>query len=190
VTTSSSSVDGASLKIRFGDSWMAGADEQLSLSVNSAEEKKAASAMVRTARTNTEGQGEIATLDVVVIDNLAGKLETEDITLHIVDAKAIMLDRSEIPVDAQSASFTADISEPSSLNDLEAGGISIYPNPVAAGQQPVVNGSGIEQIEILDLTGKQVASIRQEPWPVLPAGTYTIRVTNQSGVYTGQLVVL
>ena len=190
VTTSSSSVDGASLKIRFGDSWMAGADEQLSLSVNSAEEKKAASAMVRTARTNTEGQGEIATLDVVVIDNLAGKLETEDITLHIVDAKAIMLDRSEIPVDAQSASFTADISEPSSLNDLEAGGISIYPNPVAAGQQPVVNGSGIEQIEILDLTGKQVASIRQEPWPVLPAGTYTIRVTNQSGVYTGQLVIL
>ena len=58
VTTSSSSVDGASLKIRFGDSWMAGADEQLSLSVNSAEEKKAASAMVRTSRTNTEGQGE------------------------------------------------------------------------------------------------------------------------------------
>ena len=51
------------------------------------------------------------------------------------------------------------------LNDLEAGGISIYPNPVAAGQQPVVNGSGIEQIEILDLTGKQVASIRQSHGP-------------------------
>lgn len=191
VTSSSSNIDAASLRIRFGDSWMAGAEEQLAISKASETETLVSGAMVRTSRTNTSGNGQVATLDVVVIDNLAGKIELDDITLQITNAKAIKIDREEIILDPQSATFSAEVSTPDNLNDLAAGGLSIYPNPVS-GNTVQLNGNALS-VSLSDATGRLVRSFgagsNQLDISGIAAGTYTIRVITASGSYTGQLVI-
>lgn len=194
IEVESENVDASSLKIFFGDSWMAGADEQLAITKRSETELKVTGAMVRTSRVNTGGYGQIATLDVVVIDNLAGKLlVAEAVTLHITDAKAIMLNRDELILDPTSATYDADIAEPTAVATLADGGLQVYPNP-SNGSFVSVSGDQIQQAVLLDVVGQTIrtyaANSGQLDVSGLPAGNYTLRVQTANGLYSGQLVII
>ncbi len=150
--------------------------------------------MVRTSRVNTGGYGQIATLDVVVIDNLAGKLlVAEAVTLHITDAKAIMLNRDELILDPTSATYDADIAEPTAVATLADGGLQVYPNP-SNGSFVSVSGDQIQQAVLLDVVGQTIrtyaANSGQLDVSGLPAGNYTLRVQTANGLYSGQLVII
>ncbi len=193
IQVESENVDATSLKISFGDSWMAGAEEQLAITKRSEEDLKVTGAMVRTSRVNIGGQGEIATLDVVVIDNLAGKLLTEAVTLNIIDAKAIMINRDEVILDPTSASFDAEISEPSAITGLADGGLQVYPNP-ANGPFVTLSGNQIQQVVLKDAVGQTVRTYAANPGQLdvsgLAAGNYTLQVQTENGMYSGQLIII
>lgn len=94
------------------------------MNYNFPEELLCDAAMVRTNQINTSGYGEIGTLSLVVIDNIAGKTTTEDIEFNIIDIRAINVDMDELSVVAVGTIFSTGI------NGAPKTSIDIFPNPV------------------------------------------------------------
>lgn len=75
-----------------------------------------------------------------------------------------------------------------SLNDVEEENINFYPNPT----QNIINFSTtIEQIEVMDLTGKRLMSFNHEKQiniEALPSGIYYLRLINDEKVTTKKVI--
>jgi hypothetical protein len=75
-----------------------------------------------------------------------------------------------------------------SLNDVEEENINFYPNPT----QNIINFSTtIEQIEVMDLTGKRLMSFNHENQiniEALPSGIYYLRLINDEKVTTKKVI--
>lgn len=75
-----------------------------------------------------------------------------------------------------------------SLNDVEEENINFYPNPT----QNIINFSTtIEQIEVMDLTGKRLMSFNHENQiniEALPSGVYYLRLINDKKVTTKKVI--
>jgi hypothetical protein len=74
------------------------------------------------------------------------------------------------------------------LNDVEEENINFYPNPT----QNIINFSTtIEQIEVMDLTGKRLMIFNHEKQiniETLPSGIYYLRLINDKKVTTKKVI--
>jgi hypothetical protein len=74
------------------------------------------------------------------------------------------------------------------LNDVEEENINFYPNPT----QNIINFSTtIEQIEVMDLTGKRLMIFNHEKQiniEALPSGIYYLRLINDKKVTTKKVI--
>ncbi|MBC8048200.1 MAG: T9SS type A sorting domain-containing protein, partial [Fimbriimonadaceae bacterium] len=144
-------VDGASIKVKFNDSWFGNASDNLQFNKNFADDKNADAALVRKDLMNAEGNGEIGTLSFVLVDNIAGKTETE-LTINFNDIRAIDVDMNDLDVYGVSATTTVVAIQNESLDNI----ITIYPNPATEDyitfDSQAVNI--VSAISMYDLTGK------------------------------------
>lgn len=179
ITATGESVLGESLKVVFDDSWLASSTEKLSISKTNAEEKLVVSGIVRKDRNNTGGNGQIARMDVVVIDNISGGAMTDEVDFQFGDIQAIKLNRDEVPVSATGITFP--VAESTSITEAQAAGINVYPNPAAHNTIYVQSAEDILFAELSDVTGKSVMQIHN-----LTNGTNAIDV---SSISAGQYIL-
>jgi hypothetical protein len=175
-TVEGESVDAASVYVTFEDSWIGNAADMLQLSKTLATSSSDA-AVVKTDNANADGYGEIGTLHFVVIDNIAGKLTAEEITMGFADARAINVSNEELSLGA--TEVTVEVA----LNTIEPQipGLTIYPNPVTAQTIHTTTNLDEAQIIISDMLGKrivtQIVSGNTISLPALPAGNYILRIS-------------
>jgi len=146
-------IDAASLKIDFDDSWIGNVGETLRLSKTFGDTKQVVGTIVRKDRVNTSGDGQIGTLSIVVVDNISGKTDAEEVEMSFSGVTAIKIDREVIPVAA--ATLTISAEENTYVDNTIAEGITVYPNP--ANEVIYIDnttGEQIVSISISDITGK------------------------------------
>ncbi len=188
-------IDAASLKINWNDSWIGNVGETLRLSKTFGDTKQVTGSIVRKDRANTSGDGQIGTLSIVVVDNISGKTESEEVELSFVGVNAIKIDREVIPVAPQQKTMTAE--ENAGVENPLAEGLSIYPNPA----NDVVyidntSADAIVGIKITDLTGKVVyennstnGTSNSIDISALSAGNYLIEINRGSSLSTQALSI-
>ena len=143
-------IDAASVKIKFNYSFIGDAVDLLSLSKTINDIPAAAGAGVKTDHINANGYGEIGTLNFVVIDNIAGKLESAPVSLRFENIRAIDVSENEISM----ASSDLTVEGPTSVSNNSASIIAIYPNPVINNELFIVAENVIESIELFYMFGE------------------------------------
>ncbi len=148
-------IDAASLKINFDDSWIGNVGETLRLSKTFGDTKQVVGTIVRKDRENISGDGQIGTLSIVVVDNISGKTDAEEVEISFSGVTAIKIDREVIPVAAETLTISAEENTYVENSAIEA--ITVYPNP--ANEVIYVDnttGEQIVSISITDITGKLI----------------------------------
>ncbi len=187
-------IDGYSLKINWDDSWIGTVGETLSLSKNFGATKQVSGSIVRKTRTNTGGSGQIGTLQIVVVDNISGKMELSDVEISFSYANAVMLDRETIPMTTETLTISAE--DNSGITTNEEVITAAYPNPASDMVYFNFNNASPERITIADVTGKimmDVANVANWNNGVnisgLAAGNYIIQYNFGTHIKTEQLSI-
>lgn len=183
------SVDSFSTNIKFNDLWFGTDAELLQMNYNFPEELLCDAAIVRTNQINTSGYGEIGTLSLVVIDNIAGKTTTEDIQFNIIDILAINTDMDELTVTADETIISTGI------NDMDKTSINIYPNPVTENYIFIQSAASIQNLSILNILGEEIVvynniNSNSIEVPELNNGQYIIKVITDQGIFTQNIIFL
>lgn len=185
-------IEPGSIKINFNDGWMLDADNYLQLTKNNGVDLNADGGAVRTDNANASGYGEIGTLSFVVIDNIAGKEEAEEIEYSFENIRAINLDGEELSVVGISSSE----SSPTEINDLNNIAFTISPNPTSNYFYLQTNNS-IENISIYNITGNKIKEIKNVVGKLnyidvneIPAGQYLVEVIADGNVLTQNLLII
>ncbi len=172
-------LDAASVNIKFNDSWISSSIETIGFDKNFDGIKRIDAAFVRTDKVNVAGDGQIGTLGIVVVDNIAGKIECDPIMFTIVDARAITVEMDELSILTEALEVET---ETSIYEDGGITGINIYPNP--ASDIVYLNYNEIstpELITLYDVAGKQLRSFSNKE---ILNGELNIQ-----GIATGQYIL-
>nr|MBP9222138.1 T9SS type A sorting domain-containing protein [Chitinophagales bacterium] len=147
---------------------------------------------VRTDNTNASGYGEIGTLSFVVIDNIAGKGEAEDIEYSFENIRAINLEGEDLSVVGVSSTET----NPTGINELNNIVFTISPNPTSNYFYLQTNNS-VENISIFNITGNKLMELKNTISELnyfdvneLPAGQYLVEVISEGNVFTQKLMII
>ena len=192
VVVDGENIEPGSVKINFNDSWMLNADNYLQLTKNNGVDLNADGGAVRTDNANASGYGEIGTLSFVVIDNIAGKEEAEEIEYSFENIRAINLEGEELSVVGISSTET----NPTGINELNNIVFSISPNPTSNYFYLQTNNN-IENISIINITGNKILEIKNALSELnyidvnaLPAGQYLVEVIAEGNVFTQKLMII
>ncbi|MEZ5015405.1 MAG: T9SS type A sorting domain-containing protein, partial [Chitinophagales bacterium] len=184
ITYDSTMIDKTSVRVRFNDTWMGTPDFSLNMSKNDPEAQIVDAGYVRTNHANIAGDGQIGTLEIVVVDNIAGKIAGDPIVLQITDARGIKLDMTELSIVPQTL-----VAE-TGIEDIPAYVSSIYPNPCPDDQFYISLPDQItlSEVFVTDLSGKiskqfSEADVASKHFAVgdLATGTYFIHAVFSAG---------
>mgnify|MGYP005666351783 CR=1 FL=1 len=185
-------IDLATLEVEYPISWMGEPNVNLiSLDRKNLDEGILEIAMVRTDHNNVSGFGPIVILRGI-IDDIAGIHDTEIRTEAI---KAISVDEEQIPLRNPAALLTIDnttTDDPIGKIDLMRN-LRVYPNPTSDRLYIDIKYQlPIDQVDILDPTGKQVApsvyNQNEISMDALPAGMYMLKVHLGGYIITERVV--
>lgn len=189
-------IDPNSIKVQFNDSWFGSSLNTLQLNKNNPVAGTGDAGLVRTDHTNASGYGQIGTLSFVVIDNIAGKLNSDDYTgIGLYDVHAIRADMSEISIQAEPATITVALG----VSQSQSAQFGAYPNPVSGNvlQLVVPAGETLDNIVLYDLAGREVRAYGKADYATgfldisgIPQGEYMLRALGQSNTYTQKLIIL
>lgn len=154
-------------------------------------------ALTRTDLQEVSGFGMIASLSIVMIDDIAGKSAVSEV-LHfsITQVRLIRLDGTEIPVQAGSTSIVLTELDVTSIDPELIGGLRIYPQP--ARDQVVVEIEQPEawEVSLHTLSGQFLQRVhtpgaRQLTLPLegLATGLYILRIRSKKGEVVRKLEV-
>lgn len=187
-------IDASSLKIVWEDNWMGGVGESLSFSKNFGDTKQVVGGFVRKTRTNTNGDGQIGTLQIVVVDNISGKMDLTDVEISFTDVTATLLNRDIITVAPETLEISAEENAGVDANDVTT--MYVYPNPVSDNiyfNFPTTNTP--EQIRITNITGAEIMLItnitdleKGIDLSKLAAGTYVVEYNFGNAITSEQFV--
>ncbi len=193
ISVDGESIDMSSLKIVWEDSWIGNAGETLTLSKNFGDAGQVVGTNVRKTRTNVSGDGQVGTLQIVVVDNISGKVDFTEVELSFTYANAIQLNREVIPLAPESITLTAE--EGASVETETGSLISVFPNPA---QDMIYFNFGTTQpdmIRVNDLTGRTVMTLlNADDWmngvniTTLATGQYVIEYQFAGQVSTEQFM--
>ncbi|HNM30896.1 MAG TPA: T9SS type A sorting domain-containing protein [Chitinophagales bacterium] len=179
-TVDGESIDASSVYVTFNDSWIGNTSEMLQLSKTLAT-PAADAGLVKTTNENANGYGEIGTLHFVVIDNIAGKITSDEITIGFADARAINVNNEDLSLNT--SELTVDVTL--ATNNPSQPAISIYPNPVSNNliytNLELVNA----RVTISDMVGREIVLEQVNgntiQLPQLATGNYLMRITQSGG---------
>lgn len=153
-------VDTNSIEASFDNSWLGTLDVDLmAIQKKFSNEGQLHIGMVRTDQNNiTSNYGQIATLQIVMEDDLAGKQNDlfANITLSFSDVKLISFNESEKEVSTTDKSLVIKEEDPSSVESTNVSShIQLYPEPVD-NMLTVISNKIIERYSLSDISGKQI----------------------------------
>ncbi len=185
-------IEPGSIKINFNDSWLLATDNYLQLSKNNGTDLNANGGAVRTNNSNASGYGEIGTLSFVVIDNIAGKNDADDIEFMFENIRAINLEGEELSV----IGIASTESNPTGINELYNNAFTISPNPTTSNFY-VQSNNAIEKISVFNITGNKIKEINNSKENLiyidandLPAGQYLVQVISDGNMATQKLFII
>ncbi len=126
----------------------------------------------------------------MVIDNIAGKTASEDITINFANIRAIDVDMNELSVMGLDGSLSV------GLDELTPSSFHIYPNPVSNGILNIITSDNqkVDVLTITDLVGKIVFTAGNIESAVkladLEAGQYIIEIESGDNYYTDKLLII
>jgi len=176
-----------SMRVRFFPSWFGTQGQDMyGLAVVDEAAGRVHVGLTGLNRQNRSGMGQIASLDLVTIDNLSGKTATtKTLYLTFEDVYAQSLDETEIELDVLDDSLNITDSplavQPIAANTVDLSG---YPNPASYGYQLHWSAPGaFARLQVYDASGRLVlqhaldataTSLRIETRDHLSAGVYTL----------------
>lgn len=185
-------IDTSQLNINFATSWLGTEDnDMITLQKNFGTDGEVHVSMVRTDQSNiVSNYGQIATLDIVVADDLAGKTNAEyaELPLSFSNALITSVTEDELAINTTEASLIIS-SDPSSVHNLKnQRDISVYPNP-SKGCINIQNQSSYNQLTIMitDQFGRNILmdDLQDTHTKIdlshLNNGFYHIKITDKSG---------
>ncbi|TND08640.1 MAG: hypothetical protein FD123_2144 [Bacteroidetes bacterium] len=138
------------------------------------------------------GSGSIGSFQIVTTDNLSG---IAILHLDVSNVTAITLSEANIPVAIIADSVVIDPTLQTSVPEYEtAAGFTLYPNP-ASGEVFVSTTGASEQIDVLDMVGRTVSSVKTSNRNTrldlahLSAGVYLVRVKQGNSIQTQKLTI-
>lgn len=172
-------VDSASAKISFSNGWlgMTGTD-LLGLQKDFYNDGMLDVALTRIDQMSVSGYGQIASMSIVMIDDIAGKTTASEVLkFTITNVRVISNDGTIIPIDPQPTEITV-VDNTTGLETLYNQGLSIYPNPASSSVRINSEYPGSIEATLYDLNGKLITSISSM------TGEGTLELTNiPSGLY-------
>ncbi|MFI5172096.1 MAG: T9SS type A sorting domain-containing protein [Chitinophagales bacterium] len=188
-------IDSTAMEINFDDCWMGTPPELLTMQKTFPEIKTIDAGITRIDHTNVTGYGQIGTLGIIVIDNIAGKIISSELTINIINVRAIKNNGEEIPLSQSSYTFTLLSAIPKENTQQ----FILYPNPVFDNEFSIIlpENAIADQLIITDLTGREVYSTKENissgttiKIPELEQGEYIVKLISQTGIYTQKLFVV
>lgn len=190
------SIDASSIIVNFNESWIGGAGETLSLSKNFGDTKQVVSGIVRKDRENISGDGQVGTLNIVVVDNITGKIGAEEFEFSFSNVTAIKLNREIIPVTSETLTISSE--ETGGIDQNNTAAITLFPNP-ARDVVYLNNNSGyaVQNIKITDITGKMVfennnisTTLNSIDISLLEVGNYIVEINNGYEIISQKISIL
>ncbi|MBC8046366.1 MAG: T9SS type A sorting domain-containing protein [Fimbriimonadaceae bacterium] len=192
-------IDSTTLEMNFDDCWIGTSDELLTMQKLFPEIKTLDAGITRTDHTNVEDGGQIGTLQIVVIDNIAGKLfrETADdeVTISINNIRVIKNNEEEIIVSGSDYTFHL---LTSINNNATENNFIIYPNPASEFIYLQTNNTDYSSpiIHLYDLTGKLIKQFSQEEInsgklsvAYFPNGIYELKIQTNNTILSQKLLI-
>lgn len=150
-------------------------------------------AEVKTNHVNTfNGQGVLASYFIVTTDNLSG---IQTCHFNLSEVTAVTKSQVYLPVNTENDSVVIDPGAPAGIHEpAQTATFSIYPNP-ANENISVVTSPDVDVIEICDVTGRVVQSVRPTgsntliSTSSLAEGMYLVRVKNGNSIVTQKLTI-
>lgn len=183
------------LEVSFASSWMGTEGSNLlTLSYDQFDRGQIDIAEVRIDQTDISGFGQIASMIVVLDDDIAKK--GMDFRLEIQgDARLINAKEEVMPMRLQTSE--ADVST-TALDPEQALGLKIYPNPASQEVLIQCKQADIESISIMNLSGQilhhktSLGHLDQHQVDLSPfsSGLYLLRVQTRQGISTSKLHVV
>jgi hypothetical protein len=150
-----------SVQINFENSWIAPVNQSVNLTKDFWAFSNIDAAFSKTDQQNSTGNGPIASLIVIIDDNLAGKAfaEAEQIfEFSFSNIYAISNDESEIELCGETSSFLASQNINSIKTPSFSDQLKIYPNPTQNELNITLENDGITNIKLYDISGKIIYS--------------------------------
>jgi len=194
ISVDGENIDASALKINWDDNWMGNIGESLSFSKTFGDTKQVVGGFVRKTRTNVGGDGQIGTLQIVVVDNISGKMDLSEVEISFTDVSATLLNRDVITVAPETLTISAEDNASVSTNDLNS--LYVYPNPVTDNMYFNFDENLTpEQIRIISITGDELLVLNNIGdiakginVSKLAAGTYIVEYNFGSNIATEQFV--
>jgi hypothetical protein len=180
-------VDTNSVSVDYQNSWLGdinNANEMISLDTNLINYGRVDIGITRTNQLNKSGQGEVAAVDIIIIDDLSGKQTNyASLGLSLTNVKVIGLDQVQKNVNIVNDSVVISDEPSLSLRDAKlSSNFSLFPNPTS-GLFQVKMEVEVANVTVFDILGQPVYSesvvesglvdISQ-----LPNGIYTVVLEN------------
>jgi len=193
---SSKFVDSGSVAVSVPSSWLGTAGTNLTSLVHTDYiNNQIAIGISRYDHKDVSGYGQIATMDIVMPDNIAGKTFTGSVMFKAIQVTAIQADETPVPIFMPEDSFTAFQVLGISPIKNNVSGVNIYPNPaqdnlyIDAGNHVIISAT------VFDALGNEVMPILMKqgqttilPVNTLPQGVYMVRLILDSGEYVTRFV--
>ena len=144
------------IMLNFSGGWFNGGGNNLTLYKVFDTPGRIEVAQTKTDHASRAGYGSIASVSYVIQEDLAGKTNLEyDMVLRIVDVRAI--DHNGNDVNAKTGIASATIDGVVGIEDNLAEKVGLYPNPTNDVVTILTGSIEIENIEVLDMLGKQIS---------------------------------
>ncbi len=184
-------VDLASVTIDFEQSWLdPNAEGLLQLQKRVFNENIVEVAVSRRTMTNSFGEGVVANVNFVIIDDLPDFApETEVLTI-----KNVLVVDNQLSVNYEATGSSLYLDFTNKLPELPQSDFSIYPNPVEYG---VLHIQGLElypsaNVQMFDLMGRRVeARLNDQDMNVshLPTGIYILNISTDEGQLSEKIMI-
>ena len=184
-------IDATSIKVKFNDSFIGAVNDLIYLSKTNADAATVYAAVAKTNQTNASGYGEIGTLSFVVIDNIAGKTEVDNVLLSFENVKAIDVTNTELSI----LSTNTSIESPTDIQTIASNVFTISPNPVSGNEIHITTNESILAIVLYNSYGEKVSfshdlNTKTLTLPELPMGQYLLQIQTNKGISSQKLVIL
>jgi len=191
IVVESENIDATTIKVQFNDSFLGAVNDLIYLSKTNGDAATVHAAVAKTNQTNASGYGEIGTLSFVVIDNIAGKTEVDNVLLSFENVKAIDVTNTELSI----LSTNASIESPTAIQTINSNEFTISPNPVSGNKIHITTNEPILAIALYNSYGEKVSfsgefNTKTLTLPVLPMGQYLLQIETDKGLSSQKLVIL
>lgn len=153
-------------------------------------------AISRTDQTNRMHYGRIAQVDIVIVDDIIGKKETDTLKLNFEDVRLVTANGTFVPVNAISSKVVIQNKKDVGLPPWLFSETRVYPNPAKASIFIDHPSAEAISVSIVDMQGRIVSQLEPQRGKFrvsldqIPAGIYGLQLTSGQSTWTTRIINL